>query len=106
MESPVEAALYTLYGRHEYFFSLKDDKGLFRTNKTLLCTYVILAESKEEADKCLEREIDIAFKSKIEDLSNYQYSLSDAVYSSEKWKKGLLYYDSISVPSYIAGKQK
>lgn len=99
METSLEPEESVYFNRHEYRFALKDDKGLFRSNKTLMCKYIILAESKEKADECLKREIDIAFKATIEDLSNYSYILSDVVYSSDSWKPGLLYYDQRPVKS-------
>ena len=56
METSLEPEESFYFNRHEYRFTLKDDKGLFRSNKTLMCKYIILAESKEKADECLKRE--------------------------------------------------
>ena len=92
MESPVEVKFDTLH-RFEYSFKVKDDKGVFRTYKTLSCKFVILAKTAEEADECLKREIYTAFIKTIEDLEDYKRYDSPITYSSGKWKQGLLFYD-------------
>lgn len=93
MESQSEDIEFTILHRFEYFFSLKDDKGIFRTNKFQSCMFVILAETREQADEYLKKEVDTAFAYKIEDLSDYKCNLSDTVYSSDAWNSGLLFYD-------------
>ena len=93
MESQSEVVQFTILHRFEYFFTLKDDKGIFRTHKTLSCKFVILAETRNKADETLKREIDTAFKSTMEDLSNYTCNESEERYSSENWNSGLLFYD-------------
>lgn len=98
MESPVEVK-FDILNRYEYTFKVKDDKGVFRTNKTLLCKFVILAKTAEEADECLKREIYTAFIKTIEDLEDYKRYDSPITYSSGKWKQGLLYYDVDPVKS-------
>ena len=92
MESPVEVK-FDILNRYEYTFKVKDDKGVFRTYKTLLCKFVILAKTAEEADECLKREIYTAFIKTIEDLEDYKRYDSPITYSSGKWKQGLLFYD-------------
>ena len=92
MESPVEVKFDTLH-RFEYSFKVKDDKGLFRTYKTLSCRFVILAKTAEEADDCLKREIYTAFAAKIEDLKDYKRDDTSITYSSGSWNSGLLFYD-------------
>ena len=98
MESPVEVK-FDILNRYEYTFKVKDDKGVFRTNKTLLCKFVILAKTAEEADGCLKMEIYTAFIKTIEDLEDYKRYDSPITYSSSKWKHGLLYYDADPVKS-------
>ena len=98
MESPIEVKFDTLHG-FEYFFKIKDDKGVFRTYKTMSCRIVILAKTAEEADECLKREIYTAFIKTIEDLEDYKRYDSPITYSSGKWKQGLLYYDVDPVKS-------
>lgn len=98
MESPVEVK-FDILNRYEYTFKVKDDKGVFRTNKTLSCKFVILAKTAEEADECLKREIYTAFIKTIEDLEDYKRYDSPITYSSGKWKQGLLYYDVDPVKS-------
>ena len=93
MESPIEVKFDTLHG-FEYFFKIKDDKGVFRTYKTLSCKCVILAKTAEEADECLKREIYTAFIKTIEDLEDYKRYDSPITYPSSKWSQGLLYYDA------------
>ena len=92
MESPKEIEFDILH-RFEYSFKVRDDKGLFRTYKTLSCKFVILAKTAEEADECLKKEIYTAFIKTIEDLEDYKRYDSPITYSSGKWKQGLLYYD-------------
>lgn len=92
MESPVEVK-FDILNRFEYSFKVKDDKGVFRTYKTLSCKFIILAKTAEEADECLKREIYTAFVATIEDLKDYNRYDSSITYSSGKWKQGLLFYD-------------
>jgi len=92
MELPVEVE-FDILNRYEYTFKVKDDKGVFRSYKTLLCKLVILAKTAEEADECLKREIYTTFIKTIEDLEDYKRYDSPITYSSGKWKQGLLFYD-------------
>ena len=93
MESPVEVK-FDILNRYEYTFKVKDDKGVFRTNKTLLCNFVIIAKTAEEADECLKKEIYTAFIKTIEDLEDYNRYDSPITYSCLWNSSGLLYYDS------------
>ena len=98
MEAPVEVK-FDILNRYEYTFKVKDDKGVFRTNKTLLCKFVIIAKTAEEADECLKREIYTAFAAKIEDLKDYKRDDTSITYSSGSWNSGLLFYDVDPVKS-------
>ena len=98
MESPVEDK-FDILNRYEYTFKVKDDKGVFRTNKTLSCKFVIIAKTAEEADDYLKREIYTAFAAKIEDLKDYKRDDTSITYSSGSWNSGLLFYDVDPVKS-------